>query len=250
MLDEKDPPNARRTFVLKALTAGAAAPTVAALAGTAALQTPTAAAQAPAPALPAAPPEAAYQSLGPSEAAFVEALVNLMCPADELTANGVDCGLAIYIDRQLAGGFGKGARLYTRGPWRAGKPQHGYQWALLPDDAFKLGISMANAECRRRHARSFEALSAADADAFLRDVAAGRGGDSAVLLKTWFDELVYPLFIEACFADPMYGGNRDKVFWKAIGYPGLPATHTRDMVEFRGKPFPAAAAPKSIADFS
>jgi hypothetical protein len=54
-------------------------------------------------------PEAGYQSLGPDEVGFVEALVNVMCPADHLTPNGVDCGLAIYIDRQLAGGFGKGA---------------------------------------------------------------------------------------------------------------------------------------------
>jgi gluconate 2-dehydrogenase gamma chain len=62
--------------------------------------------------------------------------------------------------------------------------------------------------------------------------------------------LVYPLFSQACFADPIYGGNYNKVFWRMIGYPGLPATHTIDMVQFRGKPFPGGKAPKSIADFS
>jgi gluconate 2-dehydrogenase gamma chain len=40
------------------------------------------------------------------------------------------------------------------------------------------------------------------------------------------------------------------VFWKAIGYPGLPAVYSQDMVDFRGKPFPGAADPKSIADFA
>ena len=30
-------------------------------------------------------------------------------------------------------------------------------------------------------------------------------------------------------------GNGGKVFWKMIGYPGLPATLARDMVEFRDK---------------
>src|SRR5215813_7586282 len=65
-------------------------------------------------------PEAGYQSLSPDEAGFVEAMVNIMCPADSLTPNGVDCGLAIYIDRQLAGGFGKGERLYLQGPWKKG----------------------------------------------------------------------------------------------------------------------------------
>jgi hypothetical protein len=41
-------------------------------------------------------PEAGYLSFGPDEAGFVEALVNVMCPADDLTPNGVDCGLAVY----------------------------------------------------------------------------------------------------------------------------------------------------------
>jgi gluconate 2-dehydrogenase gamma chain len=61
---------------------------------------------------------AGYESLGPTEVAFVEAIVNVMCPADALTPNGVDCGLALFIDRQLAAGYGKGERLYMQGPWR------------------------------------------------------------------------------------------------------------------------------------
>ena len=74
--------------------------------------------------------------------------------------------------------------------------------------------------------------------------------DERVQLASWFNELVYPLFEQACFADPIYGGNVGKVFWKAIGYPGLPAVHSQDMIDFRGKQFPGAADPKSIADFA
>src|SRR3546814_1167654 len=60
---------------------------------------------------PGAAPSGAkgYQSSSPDEAAFVEALVNVMCPANELTPNGVDCGLATVIDRQLADGCRSGA---------------------------------------------------------------------------------------------------------------------------------------------
>src|SRR5215470_3421753 len=95
-------------------------------------------------------PEAGYQSLGPEEVAFVEALVNVMCPADGLTPNGVDCGLAVYIDRQLAGGFGKGEKLYSHGPWKAGKPQHGYQLPLTPEQFFKAGLAQANSAASRK----------------------------------------------------------------------------------------------------
>ncbi len=191
-----------------------------------------------------------YQSLGPDEAAFVETLVNVMCPADELTPGGVDCGLAVFIDRQLAGGYGKGERLYMRGPWVQGKPQHGYQLPLTPEQFFKVGIAVANDAARRKFGADFADLAAPDADAFLLELAAGAITDPRMSLTMWFEEVVYPLFVQACFADPIYGGNQDKVFWRMVGYPGLPALHTQDMVEYRGKPYPGARDPLSIVDFS
>jgi len=195
-------------------------------------------------------PELGYESLGPDEAAFVEAMVNVMCPADSLTPNGVDCGLAVFIDRQLAGGFGKGERLYMHGPWKKGKPQHGYQLPLTPEQFFKAGVAAVNEVCRNKFGKEFADLSPSDADNLLHDLAANKVEYPRLPLDSWFNELVYPLFIEACFADPIYGGNNGKVFWKMIGYPGLPATHTHDMVEFRGKPYPQAKEPKGIGDFS
>ena len=206
-------------------------------------------AQAPNPA-PAEDIAAVYQSFGPDEAAFVEAMVNVMCPADELTPNGVDCGLAIFIDRQLAGGFGKGDRLYRRGPWRTGLPELGYQHPLTPEDFFKAGLAAADAACLRLRGKAFAALDAVEGDRFLKDVSEGRITDGRVPLAEWFNELVYPLFNQACFADPIYGGNKDKIFWKMIGYPGLPAVNGLNMVKYRGKPFPGAKTPQSIADFS
>src|SRR4051812_11249916 len=80
-------------------------------------QSPTSAKQAKA----SAPPPAGYQSLSLEEAATTEALVAHMWPADQLTPSGVDLGIATYMDRQLAGGFGRGDRLYTQGPFRKGK---------------------------------------------------------------------------------------------------------------------------------
>ena len=84
-------------------------------------------------------PPTAYLSLGPEEAAFVEALVNVLCPADEFSANGVDCGLAVYIDRQLAGPYGQGDRRYLRGPFKRGKPELGLQLPLTPEQFAKPG---------------------------------------------------------------------------------------------------------------
>jgi gluconate 2-dehydrogenase gamma chain len=201
-------------------------------------------------AAPAAAPFTGYQFFGPEEATFVEALVNVMCPPDQYTPNGVDCGLANYFDRQLAGPFGQGQGRYMRGPWLEGKPQLGYQLPLTPAEFFRAGLSAAGDACVKRYGKSFDQLSPGDANAFLADLQAGRQQDSRVSLAMWFNEFVYPLFAQACFADPMYGGNYNKVFWKLVGYPGLPATHALDMVEYRGKPYPGAQDPKSIADFA
>lgn len=196
------------------------------------------------------PPAPGYQSFSRDEAGFVEALVNIMCPADHLTPDGIDCGLAVYIDRQLAGAFGRGDRLYRSGPWNQGRPELGYQLPLNPEAFFKAGIAAVNVECQRRFGKNLDALSAKDADGVLKDLGDGKVSNPELPLGLWFNELVYPLFVQACFADPIYGGNNDKIFWRMIGYPGLPATHARDMAAFRGKPYPDAKSPKSIIDFS
>jgi len=194
--------------------------------------------------------EVGYLSLGPREAACVEALVNMMCPADGLTPNGVDCGLHIYIDRQLAGAWGRGDRLYRQGPWQRGKPQHGSQSPLTPEEHFKTGVAVLLRQIGQRTGKAVEQLTSAELDRLLQDVAAGRWDDERFALGDWFENYFYPLFVQACFADPLYGGNRDKVFWRAVGYPGLPALHARNVEEYRGKRYPGASAPQSIEDFT
>ena len=246
--ETEDENNPRRGFLKRVATVSGALPFTQGFAGgTAAI-----ALIAPATAASASQPKewVGYTSLSPEEAAFTEAMVNVMCPADSFTPNGVDCGLAIYIDRQLAGSFGKGAKRYLRGPWAHGKPQHGYQLPLTPEQYFKAGLARVNEASALRNGRPFDQLTPAQANAFLTDLSSGKIVDAELDLGSWFNELVYPLFEQACFADPIYGGNHDKVFWKVIGYPGLPATNTVNMVQFRGKPFPGARNPKSIADFS
>lgn len=182
---------------------------------------------------------------------MVESLVEHMCPPDELTPGGVDCGLAIFIDRQLAGAFGQGDRLYLRGPFRAGLPEDGYQRPLSPAQYFKAGVRALDEHCQRHLGAGFARLDPSAKESSLVEVTAGRWDDSTgFLLGAWFNELFYPLFEQACFADPAYGGNRHKVFWKMIGYPGLPAVNGLNMVRYRGKPFPGAVVPQSMEDFS
>src|SRR5262249_5100068 len=103
----------RRAFLTGAGIGAAAA----ASASVPALTVTTAEAQTLQPAQQPAEP-AGYTYLKPTEVPFVEALVDHMIPKDELTGSGTELGIATYIDRALAGSWGKGDRLYQQGPWQ------------------------------------------------------------------------------------------------------------------------------------
>lgn len=238
---------ARRSFLKTAGASVVALPALGAQAAAAA----TPAAVPPEAASPEAPPPAAgYQSLGLDEAAVLEALVDHMWPADELTASGVELGIVTFIDRQLAGAYGRGDRLYLQGPFRKAKPQHGYQLPLTPEAYFRAGLSLFDGACRTRYDRPFDRLSEEEREAFLKDVAGGKADGADLSLGQWFNGLVYPLFVQGAFADPIYGGNRGKAAWRMIGYPGLPAVYGQDVVTYRGRRHPASDDPKSIQDFA
>src|SRR6185312_16954142 len=99
----KDEGLGRRDFLKGAVVGGAAA--------TVSLPPSAEAQQQGAPAAAADAASPGYSFLNLEEAAFVEALVDHMVPADDLTPKGTDIGINIFIDRALAGGWGKGERL-------------------------------------------------------------------------------------------------------------------------------------------
>jgi len=240
MSDEAIP---RRRFLT---VAGAAAATSVALPLPANAQQPQAT-----PASAAPPAQAGARSeppliLSPTENAFVQAVVDTLIPADELTPSGTDCGVAAFIDRQLAGAYGRGARMYRSGPFMAGKPEHGYQLSLTPYEFIRAGIEAANAWTRKTRGKEFDRLTPAERDAVLKDMDAGKAEFPNA--KAFFEQL-YALTMEGFFADPIYGGNKDKAAWKMIGYPGLPANYGGGRaLEYRGKKL--SLETKSIADFS
>src|SRR5947208_7733692 len=105
-----------------------------------------------------APAAAGYAYFNLDEAAFVETLVDHMVPADELTPKGTDIGISIYIDRALAGAWGKGERLYMQGPWQMGVSSQGYQLPLTPAQLYRAGITATNDYCRKAYGKVFDRL--------------------------------------------------------------------------------------------
>ena len=218
---------ARRQFLGGAGVAGAAAAAAHALTPVA-----PASAQTPAQAAPPAnaqPQPAGYTFFKPQEALFIEAVVDHMVPKDELTPSGTDIGLATYIDRALAGSWGKGDRLYMQGPWARGSANQGYQLPLTPAALYRAGIEGANAHCRKAYGQTFDRCTAEQKETFLRELSGGKITLAGGLPGRTFFTALYENVMEGMFADPIYGGNRDKVCWKMIGFPGVSANNAENI---------------------
>ena len=234
----------RRKFLLGAGLAGTA---MAAGISEQAEAHPQPAADAPAMAAPPAADSEPFVTLTATEAAFIVAAVDTLIPADELSPSGSDCGVAIFIDRQLGSAWGGGAKMYRSGPFQKGKPEQGYQLALTPREFFAAGIVAADAWTRKTYGKDFDRLAAADRVAALKAMEDGGATFENFDARAFFGQL-HALTMAGFFSDPIYGGNRDKVAWKMLGFPGLPATYADKIDAYRDKRY--VADPQSIADFS
>lgn len=191
---------------------------------------------------------AGYAFLNLEEADFVEALVDHMVPADELGPKGSDIGINTYIDRALAGGWGKGERLYLQGPWKQGTPSQGYQLPLTPAELYRAGIAATNDHCRKAYGKPFDQLDEAQRENVLVALSSGKIAFDNGLPARVFWTTIYQTVMEGMFADPIYGGNRGKAGWRMIGFPGAIAVHRENIERYRDKKFPVD--PISIADMS
>jgi gluconate 2-dehydrogenase gamma chain len=192
---------------------------------------------------------AGYTYLKPDEVEFVEALVDHMIPKDELTGSGTEIGIATFIDRALAGSWGKGDRLYMQGPWLPGTANQGYQLPLTPAELYRVAIAGCDAYCRKTFGKDFSHSAAEQKEAFLKDLAAGKITLAGGLPGRAFFTMFYENVMEGLFADPIYGGNKDKAGWKMIGFPGVMANNAEHVkTHSDGKKY--NADPVSIADMS
>jgi gluconate 2-dehydrogenase gamma chain len=234
----------RRDFLKAAGAAGAAGEAVAT--GIAACTPETKTASAAGTAAPSGPET--WQVLTPQEVAFFSAAADTIIPKDELSPSGTECGVPVFIDRQLAGAYGAGDKMYRAGPFMKGTPEQGYQLALTPHQFFVAGVAAANAWCVKTYGKTFDRLEQPKRDEALKAMQEGKAEFDGFNSRPFFQQLL-TINMEGFFSDPLYGGNRNKASWRMLGFPGLPATYADKIDEYRNKKY-VVAEPQSIADFS
>jgi len=231
----------RRTFIK---VAGAAAATLKSADSTAAPASSAAKSSPQATAGQGARGRATYTFLNAQEASFIEAAVARLIPADETGPGALEAGVANYIDKQLAGAWGAGERLYRSGPWSAGAPTQGYQLPFTPAELFRNALRGANEDVTRTRNTTFARLPPAEQDAYLTAMQKGTTDYHGVPANVFFESLL-SMTIEGFFSDPVYGGNHDMIGWKLIGFPGGYANYY-DLVDQHGLAF--TRAPMSLAE--
>jgi gluconate 2-dehydrogenase gamma chain len=185
-----------------------------------------------------------YVFFNPNEAAFIEAACERLIPSGEDGPGAREAGVAHYIDRQLAGAWGAGERLYRSGPWHQGTPSQGYQLPFTPAELFRTALSAIAAQAAGNRSAPFQKLDASAQDDFLYALQTGKNDLGGVPANVFFESL-WGLTVEGFFSDPVYGGNRDMVGWKMIGFPGAYASYYQ-YIDHHGVAF--EGAPISLAD--
>jgi gluconate 2-dehydrogenase gamma chain len=171
------------------------------------------------------------------EAASIEAAVDRLIPPDNRGPGGKDAGCAVFIDRQLAGPYGRSEGLYTRPPFMPGVATQGYQLPDTPAARYRAGLKALADYIKSSFAgKSFRDLTLNDQDTVLKGLESG-----SIALKDVRSAEFFALLLantqEGFFADPIYGGNRDMASWKLIGFPGARYDY-RDWVERHNEPYP------------
>ena len=151
------------------------------------------------------------------EALDVAAAAARIFPADESGPGANEAGVVIYIDRQLAGPYGRDRYRYSQPPFENGVAEQGYQGKATPAQIYREGL---------HGIAGLRDLDPAAQDTKLKQIE-----------PTRFFTLLRTHTIEGMFCDPMHGGNADLIGWQLIGFPGPRMSYLDEVEKYHGREF-------------
>ncbi|WP_337024850.1 MULTISPECIES: gluconate 2-dehydrogenase subunit 3 family protein [unclassified Pantoea] len=179
------------------------------------------------------------------EATLVKAIFDRLIPADDVSIGASEAGCVVFIDNQLAGSYGDAAWRYKGGPYEQGTESQGNQSPLTPRDIYRKGLAELDQHCKETLGKSFDELSDDEKDHYLEQMEDSKFKypsftSSGALFGQFLSNVM-----EGFLADPIYGGNRNMVGWKMIGFPGARYDY-RDVAKLKGQKL--SIEPISIID--
>jgi gluconate 2-dehydrogenase gamma chain len=152
-----------------------------------------------------------------TEALIVAAAASRIFPSDDTGPGAREAGVAIFIDRQLAGAYGRDRFRYTQPPFEDAPRELGYQGSATPRQIYRNGL---------KSLQGFHLLAPNAQDESLRKIE-----------STLFFSVLRQNTIEGMFCDPLHGGNAGMIGWQLIGFPGPRMSNFDEIEKYYGKPF-------------
>src|ERR1700720_4728194 len=166
----------------------------------------------------------AWTVLNLTQVATLDAFFEQLFPADEYGPGASSIGVMQYLDRALSGSYGRHLETY------------------------RLGACALDAESVHRFGKPF-----VEADPVQKqELIAALEQDSAPSFRAIdgraFFELARSHLQEGLFADPIYGGNRNKGGWRFLGHPGVWMENSAEE-NLSEKPADKGGEIRSLSDF-
>jgi gluconate 2-dehydrogenase gamma chain len=204
------------------------------------------------PVAPVSPPEPGrLQFFTGREARTLDALTARIFPGDADDPGAREAGVVTYIDHMLAMADFVEPTYHAAPfaePYSEDSPpapddentiwvpedeleRYGYQSSLTSGEVFRMGLVALDRHARANAGGDFAGLSEEQQDEIVTALAEGEADGFEPFGPEAFFQTVLRATGEGLFADPLYGGNRDFVGWRLLGYPGAQRAYTEAEVQ-------------------
>lgn len=148
------------------------------------------------------------------------AATEVIYPEDENGPGAIALGVPYFIDKQLASPWGINTDDYRKGPFKAGDTP------LNKGEIVLQGARKLNEVSEKQYDGAlFKDLTEEQKITVLTSFQAGEVEMELVSSAAFFG-LLRTLTLQGCFADPLYGGNKNMAGWKMKEFPGAQMSYT------------------------
>jgi gluconate 2-dehydrogenase gamma chain len=181
----------------------------------------------------------------PHEARTVEAITARILPGSPEDPGAREAGVVFYIDCLLATGYGDDEPTYRQPPYampydeddppspeemdavygviwvpKDELERYGYQTVMTPREEYRMGLVALDRYANQEFDDNFVELSEDQQDQIVEAMANDEAEGFDEPAAGDFFETLRDHTIQGMFSDPIYGGNRNMVGWRLVGYPG------------------------------
>ena len=193
------------------------------------------------------------------EARAVEAITARIMPSEPDGSGAREAGVVTYIDSVLSQEDGWLQPIYRMPPFAetyAGEEppdrdeekdgyeviwvqedeleRYGYQSSLSPREVYRMGLAAFDRHTRAEYGAGFADLDEDTQDEILEALSEDEIDEFASPAGDSFFDMLQKHTMEGMFADPLYGGNKDLVGWRMLGYPGAQRAYTPQEMNTEG----------------